>query len=36
MFLTRYMAKFLRTRNHILKQLAESDRWQRYLPSTAE
>jgi hypothetical protein len=36
LFLTRYMAKFLRTRNHTLKQLAESDRWQRFLPPTAE
>jgi ligand-binding SRPBCC domain-containing protein len=36
MFLTRYMDKFLRTRNHTLKQLAESDRWQRYLSPTAE
>jgi ligand-binding SRPBCC domain-containing protein len=31
LFLTRYMRKFLLTRNHVLKQVAESDEWNRFL-----
>ena len=30
-FLTRYMKRFLRNRNSVLKRIAESDEWQRYL-----
>ena len=33
LFLTRYMERFLTTRNGILKRMAESDEWKRYLPS---
>ncbi|MEM0897438.1 MAG: SRPBCC family protein [Verrucomicrobiota bacterium] len=33
LFLTRYMRKFLSSRNGILKQVAESDEWVRYLPN---
>jgi len=36
MFLTRYMTSFLRARSQALKELAESQDWQRYLPDTAE
>jgi ligand-binding SRPBCC domain-containing protein len=36
MFLTRYMANFLRSRSQALKDLAESQDWRRYLPDTAE
>lgn len=32
-FLTRYMRAFLVERNRILKAIAESDRWARYLPA---
>jgi hypothetical protein len=32
MFLRRYMENFLRHRNGILKQVAESDRWAGFLP----
>ena len=32
LFLKRYMDHFLRQRNEIVKQVAESDRWQDYLP----
>jgi ligand-binding SRPBCC domain-containing protein len=31
-FLKRYMERLLRRRNEILKQVAESDRWQQFLP----
>lgn len=31
-FLKRYMDRFLRRRNEILKQVAESDEWQNFLP----
>jgi ligand-binding SRPBCC domain-containing protein len=30
--LKRYMANFLHTRNRVLKQIAESDQWQEFLP----
>ena len=33
MFLHRYMLALLRERNTVIKQLAESNDWQRYLPS---
>ena len=33
LFLRRYMDRFLRHRNEIVKQVAESDRWQDFLPS---
>ena len=36
LFLTRYMTKLLRNRNRILKELAESGEWQRYLPDRAQ
>jgi ligand-binding SRPBCC domain-containing protein len=32
LFLKRYMDRFLRHRNEILKQVAESDRWQDFMP----
>jgi ligand-binding SRPBCC domain-containing protein len=32
LFLTQYMTKFLRARSQALKELAESEGWQRYLP----
>jgi hypothetical protein len=32
LFLRRYMERFLRHRNEILKQVAESDRWRDFLP----
>lgn len=35
LFLTRYMTTLLRNRNSVLKELAESDHWQRYLPEGA-
>jgi ligand-binding SRPBCC domain-containing protein len=35
LFLKRYMDGFLRHRNEILKQVAESDQWQEFLPSTS-
>ena len=31
LFLTAYLARFLRTRAHILKRLAESDDWRRFI-----
>jgi hypothetical protein len=31
LFLKRYMNRFLRRRNEILKQVAESDRWQEFI-----
>ena len=34
LFLKRYMDRFLRHRNEIVKQIAESNRWQNFLPST--
>lgn len=33
LFLRRYMLALLRERNAVIKQLAESDDWQRYLPT---
>ncbi len=33
LFLRRYMLALLRERNAVIKQLAESDGWQRYLPA---
>lgn len=36
LFLTRYMRRFLVIRNSVLKDMAESDEWQRYLPDNAE
>ncbi|GAB1490008.1 hypothetical protein MASR2M8_24650 [Opitutaceae bacterium] len=33
-FLTGYMKRFLEQRNAILKRLAESEEWKRYLPSS--
>ena len=32
LFLKRYMDRFLRHRNEIVRQVAESDRWQDFLP----
>lgn len=32
--LARYLRKFLRERNRILKEVAESDEWRKYLPSS--
>ena len=32
LFLRRYMDRFLRRRNEILKQVAESSRWQDFIP----
>jgi hypothetical protein len=32
LFLRRYMDRFLRRRNEILKQVAESDGWQDFIP----
>jgi ligand-binding SRPBCC domain-containing protein len=32
LFLKRYMDRFLRHRNEIVKQVAESDRWQEFIP----
>jgi hypothetical protein len=34
LFLRRYMLALLRERNAVIKQLAESNDWQRYLPQT--
>jgi hypothetical protein len=31
-FLKRYMDRFLRTRNEVLKRVAESGRWQDFIP----
>jgi ligand-binding SRPBCC domain-containing protein len=36
LFLTRYMRGFLLHRSNVLKDLAESDEWQRYLPTPVE
>jgi hypothetical protein len=33
LFLRRYMLALLRERNDVIKQIAESSEWQRYLPS---
>jgi hypothetical protein len=33
LFLRRYMLALVRERNAVIKQIAESDEWQRYLPS---
>ena len=33
LFLRRYMLALLRERNTVIKQIAESDEWQRYIPS---
>jgi len=33
LLLERYMATFLRHRNEVLKEIAESDRWKEYLPA---
>jgi ligand-binding SRPBCC domain-containing protein len=35
LFLRRYMDRFLRRRNEILKQVAESDRWQDFIPQAS-
>jgi hypothetical protein len=32
-FLRRYMIALLRERNRVLKEIAESSEWQRYLPA---
>jgi hypothetical protein len=32
LFLRRYLLALLRERNTVIKQIAESDEWQRYLP----
>jgi len=32
MFLGRYMRQLLRERNEVIRQVAESDEWQRYIP----
>ncbi len=32
LFLASYMEDLLRHRNQVLKEIAESDRWQRFLP----
>ena len=34
LFLKRYMGRFLKHRNEIVKQVAESSRWRDFLPST--
>jgi ligand-binding SRPBCC domain-containing protein len=34
LFLKRYMDRFLRQRNEIVKQVAESDRWQDFIPQS--
>ena len=34
LFLRSYMERFLRHRNEVLKQVAESDRWSSFLPGT--
>jgi ligand-binding SRPBCC domain-containing protein len=34
LFLTGYMRRFLQRRNDVLKQVAESEQWRRYLPET--
>ena len=34
LFLTRYMTRFLTTRNATIKAAAETDQWQRYLQQT--
>lgn len=34
--LRRYMTRFLKARNTVIKQVAESDEWRRYLPGTGE
>ena len=36
LFLRRYMMKLNRERNAVIRQLAESDGWQRYLPARGE
>ena len=36
LFLTRYMTRFLETRNRVLKRMAESDERQRYLAHGTE
>ncbi len=36
LFLTRYMTRFLRVRGQVLKELAESEDWKRYLPTFSE
>jgi hypothetical protein len=33
LFLRRYMLGLLRERNMVIKQVAESDEWQKYLPA---
>jgi hypothetical protein len=35
LFLRRYMLMLLRERNTVIKQIAESSDWQRYLPAPA-
>jgi hypothetical protein len=35
LFLRRYMLGLLRERNMVIKRVAESSEWQRYLPNTA-
>lgn len=32
MFLDRYMRRLLRERNEVIRQVAESDEWRRYIP----
>jgi ligand-binding SRPBCC domain-containing protein len=34
LFLKRYMDRFLRNRNEIVKQVAESDRWRNFIPQS--
>jgi hypothetical protein len=36
LFLRRYMQALLRERNAVIKRIAESSEWQRYLPPTSE
>lgn len=36
LFLERYLRRFLAERNHILKQVAESEEWKRFLPRSEE
>ena len=35
-FLTHYMRRFIEDRNAILKRIAESDEWQKYIPNEKE
>jgi hypothetical protein len=36
LFLRRYMLTLLRERNIVIKRIAESSKWEQYLPSTSQ